>query len=161
MSKPSDFPTGVDTALISRQKRGLQRSRYAAARSRTIQNTPYLVANRSRLQQTHEVIAMPPKLESPTQPSASRRTVEQRLMAQDVLSMPSPPAQAPATSATPDAAAEAEEIQTRPSTLDTSRDSPSISNGNPSVLRKGPGLTLSEATQRVKPAGLRARLMRI
>jgi hypothetical protein len=103
---------------------------------------------------------MPPKLESPTQPSASRRTVEQRLMAQDVLSTLSP-VQSPATSATPDAAVATGEIQTRRSTLDTSRDSQPISNGNPSVLRKGPGLTLSEATLRVKPAGLRARSMRI
>ncbi len=102
---------------------------------------------------------MPPKLESPSQPSASRRTVEQRLMAHDVLSIPSP-AHPPVTSTTPDAAAAPEEIQTRRSTIDTARDTTMMSNVNPGLLRKGPGLALFEAVQRVKPAGLRARLTR-
>ncbi len=80
-------------------------------------------------------------------------------MAHDVLSIPSP-SQSPVTSATPDAAAAPEEIQTRRSTIDISRDATMTSNVNPGLLRKGTGLTLSEAVQRVKPAGLRARLTR-
>ena len=115
---------------------------------------------------------MPPKLDLPGQTPASRVAAEQRVMARDVLTLPSPPV--PATSSpvpppnpltAPDKAAAANDDSTptpRRSTLDAVRpahsDSPPITTGNPSLLRKGTGLTLSEATQRVKPAGSRARI---
>ncbi len=101
----------------------------------------------------HAILAMPPKLASPGDASSNRLSIEKRAMQQDVLSMSSPQVKAdkPASETASEPASEPASASRRHTITDHSDSSSHAANSN--LVRKAAGLTLAEATQRIKPAG--------